>query len=100
MAECKIPKWENAKSNRSRCRRCRIFIPKFSKRLKVNCKIGVEEHYIFYCESCASYFFGIAVQPELLESVMKEYSESVKKVIGLGQGRFYKYFRKIILGEE
>jgi hypothetical protein len=84
--------WELAKSNRSRCARCTNLISQFDKRLRVPAKFGTREGYVFYCEGCAGLVYDLSSI-----SVPRDYSESVRKVVEGGQGRFYKHFRKITL---
>ena len=84
--------WENAKSNRSHCHRCKVRINQFNKRLKVPTKYGVRDGYMFFCETCASVIYDVSSIPSPHEN-----PESVKKIIEGGQGRFYKHFRKFNL---
>ena len=84
--------WELAKSNRSHCARCTNRISQFEKRLRVPAKFGTREGYVFYCEGCAGLVYDLSGI-----FVPRECSESVRKVVEGGQGRFYKHFRKITL---
>jgi hypothetical protein len=84
--------WEKAKSSRSHCHRCKARIDQFSKRLKVPAKFGIRDGYMFFCESCASVIYDVSSIPSPHES-----SDSVRKIVEGGQGRFYKHFRKITL---
>jgi hypothetical protein len=76
--------WEKAKSGRSHCNKCHDRIEQFQKRLRVPTKFGIRDGFLFYCETCASVIYNV--------------SESVQRITEGGQGRFYKYFRKITLG--